>query len=114
MKIKKKITLQGKEIPVAFTMGTVLSYEEIAGHSFFGETFDKLRDRLILVISAIYAADEHSTLKVEDLMGGDDWQEFNNAFVTVTEMAKDFFKLPDVVEEEEKAEERQQEGETKN
>ena len=96
---KKEITLRGKKYPVAFTMTTVLSYEEIADRSFFGEQFQRIRERMMLIFAALYAADPKADITMEDIMGTDDWAEFNAAFDVVMKMATEFFKVPKVTEE---------------
>lgn len=109
---QKEITINGKTYQVAFTMATVLSFEEIADHSFFEEKFQRLRERMMLIFAAIYAADSNTSLKMEDLLKTDDWQEFNKAFETVMLMAAEFFKVPKVADELENKD--QNDGNAKN
>ena len=95
----KEITLRGKKYSVAFTMAPVLSYEEIADRSFFNEQFQRIRERMMLIFAAIYAANPKADITMDDIMGTDDWGEFNEAFNVVMKMATDFFKVPKVTEE---------------
>lgn len=101
---KKEIILNGKPVAVSFTMATMLTYEEITDSNFFGEQFDKLKERIALIYAAIYTADRNTTVTVDDILNTDNWQEIADAFTTVMEMAGDFFKLPKVIEEAEQRE----------
>ena len=111
----QQITLQGKQYPVAFNMTTVLTFEEVADKPFFGETFARLREQMILVFAAVYAADKKSTLTVDILMQQQDWDEFKQAFAAVIELSTEFFHIPAVVAAAEQAEDdAQSEGEKTN
>ena len=101
---KKEITLNGKHVAVSFTIATLLTYEDLTDRNFFGEQFDKLKERIALIYAAIYTADRETTVTVDDILNTDNWQEISEAFTTVMQMAGDFFKLPKVVEDAEKRE----------
>jgi len=101
---KKEITLNGKPVTVAFTLATLLTYEEITDSNFFGEQFEKLKERIALIYAAIYTADRETTITVDDILSTNNWQEISDAFTTVMTMAGDFFKLPKVIEDAEKRE----------
>ena len=101
---KKEITLNGKPVAVAFTLATLLTYEEITDSNFFGEQFEKLKERIALIFAAIHTANHETTITIDDLLNSTNWQEISDAFTTVMTMAGDFFKLPKVIEEAEKRE----------
>lgn len=101
---KKEITLNGKPVAVNFTLTTLLTYEELTDSNFFGEQFEKLKERIALIYAAIYTADRETTITVDDILATDNWQEIADAFTTVMHLAGDFFKLPKVIEEAEKRE----------
>ena len=101
---KKHITIGGQQVPVVFNVSTLLAYEEISGKSFFGEHFERTRERLALICAAAYAADNDTTLTIEQLMQADSWQEVSQAFTDVMDAAGTFFNLPKVVEESERQE----------
>ena len=101
---KKEITLNGKPVAVCFTIATLLTYEDLTDRNFFGQQFDKLKERIALIYAAIYTADRNTTVTVDDILNTDNWQEISDAFTTVMQMAGDFFKLPKVIEDAEKRE----------
>ena len=98
---KKEITLNGKPVAVSFTIATLLTYEDLTDRNFFGEQFDKLKERIALIYAAIYTADRETTVTVDEILNTDNWQEISEAFTTIMQMAGDFFKLPKVVEDAE-------------
>ena len=89
---EKTVTIDGKEYPVRFNMSTLIAFEQTSDKSFFGENFDKLYSRVILVFAAMFAADEKITTEV--LLNSNDWQRITRAFNTIMEMAAEFFKVP--------------------
>lgn len=118
---QKEIKIKGTAYPVAFNMRTMLNFEEISGKPFFGETFDTLKPRIALILAAVLAADEQTTLTVDMLMQADDWQcvqDIITAYATIMEITGEFFKVPDIEkgkDPEPKADEDQTEEEkTKN
>lgn len=76
-------------------MSTLIAFEQTADKSFFGENFDKLYSRVILVWAAMFAADENITTDV--LLKSKDWQGITQAFNTIMEMAAEFFKVPKII-----------------
>lgn len=106
---ERKVTIDGKEYPVRFNMSTLIAFEQTSDKSFFGENFDKLYSRVILVFAAMFAADENITTNV--LLNSNDWQGITQAFNTVMEMAAEFFKVPQVVADAEAKETTTEEGE---
>ena len=117
---KKEITLQGRTYPIDFTMKTIMKFEEIVDKSFFGtpekpEDFHKTTDRMALIYAAVETADEKHDLTIEKMTGSMDFhavKDIITAFGTVMNLANDFFELPKVTQEEDKADE-PKEGEEK-
>ena len=103
---QKEITIGGKQYPIVFTLKTMMNFEEIIGKSFFGETFDTFKSRIVLIISAVFAADENADLTIEKLANADTWQaaqDIVKAYVAVMELSAKFFKLPEVEPKDEPA-----------
>lgn len=102
----KEITLQGNTYPVVFDMKTILNFEEITQKTFFGNTFEKLTDRIALIVAAVLSANKEAKLDVETLMSLD-WegiQEVLKAYSEIMDMSLDFFKIPKVIDKPEKKE----------
>ena len=76
-------------------MSTLIAFERTYNQSFFGENFDKLYPRVILVFAAMFAANEKITDDI--LLNSTDWQGITQAFNTIMEMAAEFFKVPKIV-----------------
>lgn len=106
--MNREITIGKRTLPVAFNMATLLAFEDITGRPFFGEDFQKTKERLAIIFAAVYAANKDTDFSVEDLMDCEDWQQVSTAFETVTQMASEFFTLPKVVAEAEQQEAAQQ------
>jgi hypothetical protein len=102
--MQKEITLNGKPVAVSFTLTTLLTYEELTDSNFFGEQFEKLKERIALIYAAIYTADRNTAITVDDILSTDNWQEISDAFTTVMTMAGEFFKLPKVISDAEERE----------
>ena len=86
-------------------MQTILNFEEISNKSFFGEDFNKLKDRIALIISAVLAADKDTSLTIEEMIQADRFsvvQEVFTAYAIVMELANEFFKIPSVEPNDEK------------
>ena len=115
---QKEITIGGKQYPIVFTLKTMMNFEEITGKSFFGETFDTFKSRIVLIISAVFAADENSDLTIEKLANADTWQaaqDIVKAYVAVMELSTKFFNTPEVEPKDEKpADETEDEEQQKN
>ena len=110
---KKEITINGKTYPVVFTIETMMNFEEIADKSFFETDLKKLKDRMALVIAAVIAADEKTTLTVDDIRGSEDIeaiQQVMAAFNVVMEASTEFFKIPSVEPKDTKQTNDQEEG----
>lgn len=101
----EKICINGKEYSVIFNMTTVLCYEEIVDKSFFGEDFSRNKERMALILAACYAADESTALSIDELKTVKNWKEMVDAFNKVMALASEFFNIPKVVSDSEKAEE---------
>jgi hypothetical protein len=105
--IQKEITINGKKYPVIFTLATLSNFEEITGKPFFGADFDMLKNRIAIICAAAIAADENTTLTVEELRGKETWDDYvqiANAYVVVMELATQFFPNPNKDEEKPEAE----------
>lgn len=103
---QKDITIGGKTYPVVFTLKTMMNFEEITGKSIFGETFDTLKERIALIMSAIFAADEKADITVEQLANAESWeaaQDIVKAYVAVMELSAKFFNIPEVEPKDEPA-----------
>ena len=114
---QKEITIGGVNYPVAFSMKTMLNFEEISGKPFFGESFEHLKERIAIIMSAALTADKNTTLTVEELMNGDSWekvQEILAAYGNIMELCAEFMKIPAVEPQPEKPAEDDQESKAKN
>ena len=103
---QKEITIGGKQYPVVFTLKTMMNFEEITGKSFFGESFDGFKERIVLIISAVLAADDKADITVEQMTNAETWQaaqDIIKAYVAVMELSAKFFKLPEVEPKDEPA-----------
>lgn len=105
----QKITINGKEYPVVFTLLTMSNFEEITEKGFFEANMSKTNVRLAVVVAAALAADSNTKLTIEEMRGSEtfeDYKQINEAFTVVMNLAQDFFKIPKVEETED------QKGET--
>ena len=112
---QKEITINGQSYPIVFNMQTILNFEEISNKSFFGEDFNKLKDRIALIISAVLAANKDTSLTIEDMIQTDRFsvmQEIFTAYAIVMELANEFFKVPAVEPKDEQPAE--DDGKAKN
>lgn len=111
---QKEITINGKTYPIVFNLKTMVGYEDIIGRSFFGEKFEKLHERIALVIAAIYAADEDAGITSDDILKNDSWESAKQvieAFTAVILLSKEFFKIPEVEQKgSEEAKEKEQDA----
>lgn len=99
----QKITINGKEYPVVFTLLTMSNFEEITEKGFFEANMSKTNVRLAVVVAAALAADSNTKLTIEEMRGGEtfeDYKQINEAFTVVMNLAQDFFKIPKVEETE--------------
>ena len=115
---KKEITINGNTYPIAFTMDTMINFEEIADKSFFDTDLKRLKDRMAIIMAAVITADENTKLTVEELRGSGDLaavQQIIAAFNVVMEASTEFFKIPAVEPKDEKpADEQTDEDKAKN
>ena len=105
---KKEITIAGTTYPIDFTMQAIMTFEEIADKSFFDTNFQKTTDRMALIYAAVMNADKKADITIEKIAGSMDLQAIQDiiaAFGTVMNLANEFFKLPKVTEDEDKANE---------
>ena len=94
---ERKITIAGQEIPVAFNGAALISFEQISGTPFFDDQFKTQASRVALIFAAIYAANDKTTVKIEDIMHKASWKELNDAFTQVIEASADFFEMPEIL-----------------
>ena len=105
---KKEITLEGKTYPIDFTMQAIMTFEEIADKSFFDTNFSKTTDRIALIYAAVMNADKKADITIEKITGSMDLKAIKDiiaAFGIVMNLANEFFELPKVTQEEDKADE---------
>ena len=65
---QKEVTINGVQYPVVFTLDTLFGVEDILNGSFFEANFGTLKNRMALVLAAIYSADDKADITVD----GDD------------------------------------------
>ena len=95
----KEIKLKGKTYSVVFDLQTMLNYEKIVGHSFFGATFEMMHDRIALLIAAIISANADAEIDSESIIKNADGktiQELIAGYAIVMDLASQFFKIPEV------------------
>ena len=113
----KEITLQGKTYPIDFTMQAIMTFEEIADKSFFDCNFNKTTDRMALIYAAVATANEKHDLTIEKMTGSMDFHAVKDiiaAFGIVMNLANEFFELPQVTQDEDKADEPKEGEKPKN
>lgn len=97
---KKEITINGKQYPVIFDMQTIMNFEEVtSGKSFFTENLTTLKNRIALIIAAVTAADENTSLEVKDITGNRSMAEVQQiiaAYAVIDSLAAEFFKIPEI------------------
>lgn len=94
---QKEVTINGHKYPVAFTLDTLFGVEDIINGSFFDANFGTLKNRMALVLAAIYTADENADITVDTLKAMEPFkmiQDVTTAFVTISELMSEFFKVP--------------------
>ena len=101
---KKEVTINGAQYPVVFTLDTLFGVEDIIGGSFFEANFGTLKNRMALVLAAIYSADEKADISVESLKAMEPMQmitDITAAFVAVSELTTEFFRIPEAEKQNE-------------
>lgn len=96
---KKEVTINGVQYPVVFTLDTLFGVEDIIGGSFFDANFGTLKNRMALVLAAIYSADDKADITVDALKAMEPLkmiQDVTAAFVTVSDLMTEFFRIPEV------------------
>lgn len=96
----KEIILQGNTYPVVFDMRTMTNYEEITQKSFFGNTFEKLTEKIALVVAAILSANGKADIDI-DALTKLDWpgiKEVTKAFNDIMELSMEYFDIPKVID----------------
>lgn len=114
---ESKITLHGQDYPVAFNLQTIINFEDIAGHSIFGDDLTTIKSRIAMIMAAVLSADEKTALTINDILGNKDWQattEIIAAYAIVDSMSSDFFKIPEIEKNADEAEAPEGEDHPKN
>jgi len=93
---QKEITINGKQYAVAFSLQTIMGYEEITeGKSFFEASFKTVKEQVALIVAAAFTADEKTDISVDDILGAKNleaYKQIADAFVIVSELMGYFFK----------------------
>ena len=98
-------------------MQAIMTFEEIADKSFFDCNFTKTTDRMALIYAAVMNADKKADITIEKIAGKLDLDAVKDiiaAFSAVMMLANDFFELPKVTEEEDKADKPKEDEKPKN
>lgn len=114
---ESKITLHGQEYPVAFNLQTIINFEDITGHSIFGDDLTTMKSRIAMIMAAVLSADDKTALTINDILGNKDWQattEIIAAYAIVDSMSSDFFKIPEIEKNADEAEAPEGEDQPKN
>ena len=113
----KEITIGQKQYPVAFDMQAIINFEEITGRSFFASNFSTLTDKVAVIVSAALSADKKTSLTVDDVLGGKDWEACKTiiaAFNIVSEEMTSFFPVPEIERQANPEPEPKEEDDPKN
>ena len=101
---QKEVTINGAQYPVVFTLDTLFGVEDIIGGSFFEANFGTLKNRMALVLAAIYSADDKADITVDQLKAMEPMQmitDITAAFVAVSELMNEFFRIPEAEKQNE-------------
>ena len=101
---QKEVTINGAQYPVVFTLDTLFGVEDILGGSFFEANFGTLKNRMALVLAAIYSADDKADITVDQLKAMEPMQmiaDITAAFVAVSELMTEFFRIPEAEKQNE-------------
>ena len=101
---KKEITIQDKQYPVCFDIQTIINFEDVTSHQFFGAQLNTLKQRIALIFAAVLSADKDTTLEVDTIMGAKDFaaiKQITEAFTVVTQLMTEFFDTPAVEKQNE-------------
>lgn len=98
----EKIKLFGdQEIAVTFNGAAMIKFEEIVGHSFFEEKFDRQESRTALIYASIYGADEKTEIDMKKLSTDASWNELTQAFAVTMAVCSEWFDIPQVMNDAE-------------
>ena len=101
---QKEVTINGVQYPVLFTLDTLFGVEDIIGGSFFEANFGTLKNRMALVLAAIYSADDKADITVDALKAMEPLkmiQDVTAAFIAVSELMNEFFRIPEAEKQNE-------------
>lgn len=113
---QKEVTINGVHYPVVFTLDTLFGVEDIIGGSFFDANFGTLKNRMALVLAAIYSADDKADITVDQLKEMNPMQmiqDITGAFVTVSDLMTEFFRIPATEQQNEPEPAKETEGDEK-
>lgn len=65
---KKKITILGKDVEIAFNMATQMAYEEITGKAFDTDSLDKVSNTMALYYACILANNHETDITFDQLI----------------------------------------------
>ncbi len=95
----RSITINGKTFMVAFTLKTLMNYEQITDTSFFGATFNKLYERIAIILAAILTVNEDADVTLDDFLNinsAKGVEDILTAFVVINELSDEFFATPKI------------------
>jgi hypothetical protein len=107
--MKKKITILGNEVVIAFNMATEIAYEDIAGKAFeFDEMQKSVKSRLILCYACIIANNEETSITLDSLLKDATAADIKALMEAVMWSMVEWAKIPVVMQQdkEEEAEEK--------
>lgn len=113
---QKEVTINGVQYPVVFTLDTLFGVEDITNGSFFDLNFGTLKNRMAVVLAAIYSADDKADITVDQLKEMNPMQmiqDITGAFVTVSELMNEFFRIPEAEKQNEPEPTKEAEGDEK-
>ena len=103
---QKEITINSKQYPVVFDLGTMINYESIVKHSFFltDWTKPKITERMAIIYAAALSADENTKLTFDDLKGKGTWDDVKAIFTAsniIITLSGEFFPIPEIEQQAE-------------
>ena len=93
---KRKITIMGKDVEIAYNMATQIAYEEITGKAFDTESLNKARNMMALYYACIVANNESIDISFDQLLAEADAHDIKVLREAVIESFTDWCKSIDV------------------
>ena len=101
-----------KKLRIRFNMAVEIAYEEISGKAFsINDTINSTKDRAALIMAAVVSANPETELNMDWLINLASAKEIAELTSAVYESFAEWFKIPAVVEAEERQESKQEEAE---